>query len=53
MKNVGIALLFTAAVLSFSFEEKKPCITVSEIKVKAPYGTVKIKVPNFSRCVCG
>lgn len=51
MKNVGIALLFIAAVLSFSFQEKKPCVTVGEIKVKAPYGTVKIKVPDFSRCV--
>ncbi len=51
MKKVGIALLFTAAVLSFSFEEKKPCVTVIEIKVKAPYGTVNIKVPDFSRCV--
>src|SRR5688572_3037272 len=51
MKKVGIALLLVTAVLAFSFEEKQPCVVVNEIKVKAPYGTVNIKVPDFSRCV--
>jgi polygalacturonase len=51
MKYTGITLLLIAAVLFFSFEEKKPCVVINEIKVKAPYGTVTIKVPDFSKCV--
>ncbi|HUP13115.1 MAG TPA: glycoside hydrolase family 28 protein, partial [Niastella sp.] len=51
MKNAGIALLVVCAVMSFSFKEKKPCVTLHEIKVKAPYGVVNIKVPDFSKCI--
>lgn len=51
MKNVVIALLVVCAVVLFSFKEKNPCVTVNEIKVKAPYGEVKIKVPDFSNCI--
>ena len=50
MKNAGIALLVVCAAILFSFKEKKPCVAVNEIKVKAPYGEVKIKVPDFSKC---
>ncbi len=50
MKKAGVALLLITAVL-VSFEEKKPCVAVNEIKVRAPYGTVNIKVPDFSKCV--
>jgi polygalacturonase len=35
----------------YSFKEKKPCVAVNEIKVKAPYGVVNIKVPDFSKCI--
>lgn len=51
MKNAGIALLLIAALSFFSFDEKKPCVAVNEIKVKAPFGTVNIRVPDFSKCV--
>ena len=51
MKNTGITLLLVCAVIFFSFNEKKPCVAVNEIKVNAPYGVVNIKVPNFSKCV--
>lgn len=51
MKNAGIVLLVVCAAVLFSFKEKKPCVTVNEIKVKAPYGEVKIKVPDFSNCI--
>lgn len=50
MKNTGIALLIVSAAIFFSFKEKKPCVAVNEIKVNAPYGVVKIKVPDFSKC---
>jgi polygalacturonase len=50
MKNTGIALLVVCAAIFFSFKEKKPCVGINEIKVKAPYGVVNIKVPDFSKC---
>ena len=50
MKNTGIALLVVCAVIFFSFKEKKLCVGINEIKVKAPYGLVNIKVPDFSKC---
>lgn len=50
MKNSIIVLLLVCAVVFFSFKENKPCVTVHEIKVKAPYGVVNIKVPDFSKC---
>lgn len=50
MKKAGNALLVVGAVIFYSFKEKKTCVTVNEIKVKAPYGVVNIKVPDFSKC---
>lgn len=44
-------LLLISSILFVSFDKEKPGVTINEIKVKAPYGTVTIKVPDFSKCI--
>jgi polygalacturonase len=51
MKIRFTSLLFVCVALFASFDKGKPCVTVNEIKIKAPYGMVNIKVPDFSKCM--
>jgi polygalacturonase len=52
MKKARFAcLLLVCTGFFYSFEQGGPCVTINEIIVKAPFGSVRIKVPNFSKCI--
>ncbi|WP_242696530.1 glycoside hydrolase family 28 protein [Longitalea luteola] len=46
-----VCLLLIGSILLFSFNKEKGPVVIKEIKVKAPYGTVTLSVPDFSKCI--
>jgi polygalacturonase len=49
--KLPIVSLLVCSILFISFDKGKTCVAVSKIKVKAPFGTVTINVPDFSKCI--
>lgn len=50
MKNFILCAFLTLSLCLFSFKIDPTKVTTKEIKVKAPFGTTKINVPDFSKC---
>ena len=50
MKLRAASLLLVCSAFLFSFEKKDSRVTVNELKIKAPFDVVTIKVPDFSNC---
>jgi polygalacturonase len=50
MKNLILYSTLILALCLFSFKKNDSIVSIKKIKVKAPFGTTKIKVPDFSKC---
>lgn len=50
MKLRAACLLLVCSTFLFSFEKQNSRVTINELKVKAPFEVVTIKVPDFSKC---
>lgn len=50
MKNLILCTLLMLSFSLFAFKIEPPKVVQKTIKVKAPFGTTKINVPDFSKC---
>ncbi|KDN55737.1 glycoside hydrolase family 28 protein [Flavobacterium seoulense] len=50
MKKLILCSFLTLSLSIYAFKIEPPKVTLKETKVKAPFGTTKIKTPDFSKC---
>jgi len=49
MKKPTLFLIILSCIV-FSFKNDNPLVSIKEIKIKAPFAMLAIKVPDFSKC---